>query len=132
MAAFPAPPSFSRFPSFVSTVRSALPPGLLVFLPSLTKAVAAKAAAEPIHAIFDDASDDRRREWASSTKILQSRMARGHPFSPAPPEPAAGVTNSLTLASGPKTVTFRWRTAADRDPADPALEASEGPSDAGA
>lgn len=77
----------------------------------LTDAVIARAAGEPVRALFDPNADDRRREWAS-TKILQSRVAQGHPFSPAPPQ-SAQSSASVTLTDGTKRITFRWRTDAD-------------------
>lgn len=74
------------------------------------------AAAVPLATLFNPDADQRAREWAS-TKLLQSRLAQGHPLSPAPP--ATTVSNaSLTANSAAKTITFRWRTDADDAPSD--------------
>lgn len=76
----------------------------------------AQAASIPIRTLFDPNSDQRAKEWAS-TKLLQSRLAIGHPLSPAP----AATTQSsasLTLNQPQKTITFRWRTDADDLPSD--------------
>jgi hypothetical protein len=71
--------------------------------------VLAKAASVPIQTLFDPAADARRLEWAA-TKVLQSRLAIGHPLSPAPPSTTAA---SLTLDQPNRSITFRWRTDAD-------------------
>jgi hypothetical protein len=68
-----------------------------------------RAAAVPIDTLFDPASDQRAKEWAS-TKVLQSRLAQGHPLSPAPP---ASIQSTLTVSPAQRTITFRWRTDAD-------------------
>jgi hypothetical protein len=75
----------------------------------------AKAASVPIRTLFDPTADQRAREWAS-TKVLQSKLAQGHPLSPAPPGAQAA---SLTLNQPQRTITFRWRTPDDPDPNDP-------------
>jgi hypothetical protein len=76
-----------------------------------------RAAAVPIDTLFDEAADARRLEWAS-TKVLQSRLAQGHPLSPAPPSTAQSA--SLTLNQPNRSITFRWRTDADEPPGDSA------------
>lgn len=74
------------------------------------------AASVPIRTLFNPDADQRALEWAS-TKLLQSRIAQGHPLSPAPP--STTVSNaSLTANSVAKTITFRWRTDADDVPSD--------------
>jgi hypothetical protein len=73
-----------------------------------------RAVAVPIDTLFDPASDRRAKEWAS-TKVLQSRLAMGHPLSPAPPSTIA--SSSLTVNPAQRTLTFRWRTD-DDDPND--------------
>ncbi|HEY1888467.1 MAG TPA: hypothetical protein VGG86_20860 [Roseiarcus sp.] len=81
-----------------------------VFEESLQHALI-KARAVPIDTLFDPASDQRAKEWAS-TKLLQSRLAIGDPFSPAP---AASTTAQASLTVSPnRTITFRWRS--DDDP----------------
>jgi hypothetical protein len=74
------------------------------------------AASIPIQTLFDPNADARRLEWAS-TKVLQSRVAIGHPYSPAP---ATSITANASLTANPvqRTITFRWRTDADPDPND--------------
>jgi hypothetical protein len=69
-----------------------------------------RAAAVPIDTLFDPNSDQRAKEWAS-TKVLQSRLAIGHPLSPAPP--ASAQSASLTVSPAQRSITFRWRTDAD-------------------
>jgi hypothetical protein len=71
----------------------------------------ARAEGEYIKAL--SAPDDRRREWGAS-KILASRAAMGHPFSPAPA--ASAVSSSMSVSSEARTITFRWRTEADALP----------------
>jgi hypothetical protein len=72
----------------------------------------AQAASIPIRTLFDPRADQRALEWAS-TKVLQSKLAQGHPLSPAPPS----TTQSASLQIGPqRTLTFRWRTENDPDP----------------
>ena len=67
----------------------------------------------------------RRQEWAVN-KILASRLAMGHPLSPAP---AANIQSnaSLTLNTEKRSVTFRWRTAADALTAQEADDGSNAP-----
>jgi hypothetical protein len=72
-----------------------------------------KAVAVPIDTLFDPASDQRAKEWAS-TKLLQSRLAMGHPLSPAPP--ASIQSSSLTVNPTTRSITFRWK--GDDDPDD--------------
>ena len=86
-----------------------LHPRLIPLLAELQAAVVARAASIPISTLFDPSADARRLEWAS-TKILASRAAASHPFSPAP---AATTASSLTLSQGARTITYRWRTDAD-------------------
>jgi hypothetical protein len=75
----------------------------------------AQAASIPIRTLFDPRADQRALEWAS-TKVLQSKLAQGHPLSPAPPS----TTQSASLTISPqRTLTFRWRTESDPDPNDP-------------
>jgi hypothetical protein len=76
-----------------------------------------RAVAVPIDTIFDDNAGQRAKEWAS-TKILQSRLAMGHPLSPAPP----ATTQSASLQVNPvqRSITFRWRTDTDDAPPDDA------------
>jgi hypothetical protein len=69
-----------------------------------------RAAAVPIDTLFDPASDQRAKEWAS-TKVLQSRLAQGHPLAPAPPQ--ASQSAALTVNPQSRSITFRWRTDAD-------------------
>ena len=74
----------------------------------------ARAAAEYLRAL--DSPSDRRREWGA-TKILASRAAVSHPFSPAPSQPnAAAASLSLTSTAAGRTLVFRWRTDADDNP----------------
>ena len=70
----------------------------------------ARAAHIPIQTLFDPEADARRLEWAS-TKVLQSRLAIGHPLSPAPAQPSA--QQSLSINQQNRSITFRWRTDAD-------------------
>ena len=74
------------------------------------------AVAVPLETLFDPTSDQRAREWAS-TKLLQSRLAQGHPLSPAPPATMQSSAQ-LTVNQPRKTITFRWRTDADDEPND--------------
>lgn len=69
-----------------------------------------RAASVPIRTLFNPSSDQRALEWAS-TKVLQSRLAQGHPLSPAPPQPSAAQA-SLQINPN-RSITFRWRTDAD-------------------
>ena len=74
----------------------------------------AKAASIPLRTLFTS-TDQRALEWAS-TKVLASRLAIGHPLSPAP---AASTTQqSLTVNPVQRSITFRWRTPDDPDPND--------------
>lgn len=74
------------------------------------------AASIPIRTLFNPDADQRAKEWAS-TKLLQSRIAAGHPLSPAPP--ATTQSNAqLTVNQATKTISFRWRTDADDEPRD--------------
>jgi hypothetical protein len=73
-----------------------------------------RAVAVPIRTLFSPNSDQRALEWAS-TKLLQSRLAIGHPLSPAPPSSAA---SEATVQVTPTKITFRWRTDADDLPTD--------------
>jgi hypothetical protein len=63
----------------------------------------ARASAEYLRAL--DAPDDRRREWGAS-KIMQSRAAMGHPFSPAP---AASAQSNVTINQQAREIVFSWR-----------------------
>jgi hypothetical protein len=78
-----------------------------------------RAVAVPIDTLFNPNSDQRAKEWASKL-LLSSRLAQGHPLSPAPTQSAQSV--SLTQSPTQKTITFRWRTDADdalaSDPSD--------------
>jgi hypothetical protein len=89
-----------------------------------------RASAEVLRAL--DASDDRRREWGAA-RILSSRMAQGHPFSPAPPSSSTTTSASLTVGGPSRTLTFRWRTDADDaatpDPLTPETAIIDGSSD---
>lgn len=76
--------------------------------------VVAKAFSKYIEAL--DAPDARRQEWGA-TKIMQSRAAMGHLFSPAPAQPTTQQA-SLTANTQTRTLTFRWRTDADDRPDD--------------
>jgi hypothetical protein len=64
-----------------------------------------RARAVPIDTLFDDNADQRAKEWAS-TKVLQSRLAMGDPFSPAPPSSAA---TALTVNTQSREIIFRWK-----------------------
>lgn len=76
-----------------------------------------RAASEYIRAL--DSPNDRRREWAA-TKILASRAAQSHPFSPAPVAPSAAASLTLSDPNGRgRVLTFRWRTDADDAPNEP-------------
>jgi hypothetical protein len=75
-----------------------------------------RAASIPIQTLFDPSADARRLEWAS-TKVLQSRIAMGHPLSPAPSSSAQSA--ALTVNPAARTITFRWRTSEDDRPTDP-------------
>jgi hypothetical protein len=88
-------------------------PRLQRILAETTELTIARAAAEYIRAL--DAPDDRRREWGAS-KLMASRAASGHPFSPAPPQSAQSAA-SLTVNPN-RSITFRWRTDADDRPDD--------------
>jgi hypothetical protein len=68
-----------------------------------------RAASIPIRTLYDPAATDRRLEWAS-TKLLSSRIAQGHPLSPAP---AASIQSNLTLSAPQRTLIFKWQ---DPDP----------------
>jgi hypothetical protein len=68
-----------------------------------------RAIAVPINTLFNPNADQRALEWAS-TKLLQSRLAMGHPLSPAPP---ASVQSNAQVQITPTKITFRWRTDAD-------------------
>lgn len=70
-----------------------------------------RAVAVPIDTLFDPNSDQRAKEWAS-TKVLQSRLAQGHPLSPAPPATTQSAA-SLTVSPQQRSITFRWKTDAD-------------------
>lgn len=74
----------------------------------------ARAVSIPIRTLFDPEADHRRLEWAS-TKLLQSRLAQGHPLSPAPAA-ATQANAALTVNPAQRTITFRWRTDDDPDP----------------
>jgi hypothetical protein len=76
-----------------------------------------KAVAVPIDTLFDPTADARRLEWAS-TKVLQSRLAMGHPLSPAPPSTIQ--SSSLTVSPSQRTITFRWRGDDEPEPNDAA------------
>jgi hypothetical protein len=84
-------------------------PRLARVLQETNELTVARAASEYITAL--SSPSERRREWAS-TKIMASRAAQSHPFSPAPAQPGAA---SLSLSDTPagRTLTFRWRTDAD-------------------
>lgn len=69
-----------------------------------------RAVAVPIDTLFNPLADQRAKEWASKL-LLSSRLAQGHPLSPAPTQSAQSV--SLTQSPVSKTITFRWRTDAD-------------------
>jgi hypothetical protein len=75
-----------------------------------------RAVAVPIDTLFDPNSDQRAKEWAS-TKLLQSRLAIGHPLSPAPP---SSTQSNAQVQVTPTKITFRWRTDADDLPSDDA------------
>jgi hypothetical protein len=62
-----------------------------------------KAASIPIRTLFDPDADARRLEWASS-KVLSSRLASGHPLSPAP----AGSSTSMTVNQDNREITIHW------------------------
>jgi hypothetical protein len=68
-----------------------------------------RAVAVPIRTLYNPNADQRALEWAS-TKLLQSRLAMGHPLSPAPP---SSVTSNAQVQVTPTKITFRWRTDAD-------------------
>jgi hypothetical protein len=72
-----------------------------------------RAAGKYIEAL--DAPDARRQEWGAS-KILSSRAAIGHPFSPAPSTPSSTASLTLTDPVAARSITFRWRTDQDPDP----------------
>jgi hypothetical protein len=61
-----------------------------------------RAASVAIDTLFDPGADARRREWASS-KVLSSRLARGHPLSPASDD---GPTVTVNQA---REIIFRWK-----------------------
>jgi hypothetical protein len=61
-----------------------------------------KAEGEPIRALFDPASSDRRREWAASL-ILRSELGASDPFAPAP-----SAHTSVNVAISAKTLIVRW------------------------
>jgi hypothetical protein len=73
-----------------------------------------RAIAVPIDTLFSPNSDQRAKEWAS-TKLLQSRLAQGHPLSPAPP---STTQSNAQVQVTPTKITFRWRTDADDAPSD--------------
>jgi hypothetical protein len=64
--------------------------------------IVARAFSKYIDAL--DAEDARRQEWGA-TKIMQSRAAMGHLFSPAPP---ANTASNIAVNAEARTVTFRW------------------------
>jgi hypothetical protein len=88
-------------------------PRLARVLEECLEVVKTKMAGEVIAALDDP--DGRRREWAVN-KLLASRMAQNHPFSPAPANSTSSA--SLTLDQPNRTMTFRWRTDQDTAPAD--------------
>ena len=55
-----------------------------------------RAVSVPIRTLHDPNADNRRLEWAS-TQVLKSRLAQGHPFSPAP---ASSLLSSNAPAGG--------------------------------
>ena len=61
-----------------------------------------RAVSIPIRTLHDANADHRRLEWAS-TQVLKSRLASGHPFSPAP---AASLLSATPAETG--TIVFRW------------------------
>jgi hypothetical protein len=73
-----------------------------------------RAVAVPIRTLYNPNADQRALEWAS-TKLLQSRLAMGHPLSPAPP---SSVQSNAQVQVTPTRITFRWRTDADDAPDD--------------
>jgi hypothetical protein len=87
-------------------------PRLARVLQETNELTVARAASEYINAL--SSPSERRREWAS-TKIMASRAAAQHPFSPAPAQPNA-QSASLSLTDAGRTLTFRWRTDADDVP----------------
>jgi len=82
-------------------------------LRELRDAIIARASDEAVIALFDPNSDDRRREWGS-VRVLGSRVAQGHAFSPAP-SGGGNSAASVTLTDGTKRITFRWRSDDDDD-----------------
>jgi hypothetical protein len=64
-----------------------------------------RAVAIPIDTLFDPNADARRLEWAS-TKLLQSRLAQGHPLSPAP---SSTTASNVTINN--REIVFSWREA---------------------
>jgi hypothetical protein len=83
-------------------------PRLQRILTESLELVADQAASKAIRILYDPGATDRRVEWAVS-KILQSRVAQGHPLSPAP----ALTSQSSAALVGSREVTFRWRTEGD-------------------
>jgi hypothetical protein len=73
-----------------------------------------RAVAVPIDTLFNPTADQRAKEWASKL-LLSSRLAQGHPLSPAP---QASAQSNATLQVTPTKITFRWRTDADDAPPD--------------
>jgi hypothetical protein len=59
------------------------------------------AVSVPLQTIFDPDADHRRREWAS-TKLLASRLAQGHPLSPAP------AASTMTVSPEVRPIVVLW------------------------
>jgi hypothetical protein len=68
-----------------------------------------RAVAVPIDTLFNPNADQRSKEWASKL-LLSSRLAQGHPLSPAPTQ---STQSNAALDVTPTKITFRWRTDAD-------------------
>jgi hypothetical protein len=78
---------------------------------SLDKATA--HVLDSLDAIKEDGTPNiARREWAT-TKLLQSRLAQGHPLSPAPAGQQSSASLTLSQTGPTKSMTFRWKTADD-------------------
>jgi hypothetical protein len=83
--------------------------------------IVARAFGKYIDAL--DAEDARRQEWGA-TKIMQSRAAMGHIFSPAP---ANSVSTSVTMSA--KEIVYSWRDGGSPDTLDHADEGRGGSDD---
>jgi len=70
--------------------------------------VVAKAFSKYIEALDDP--EPRRQEWGAA-KVMQSRVAQGHPFSPAPAS-TSSASSSVTISQQSREIVFQWKSPA--------------------